>query len=111
MSDFNWCHGPSCHKSHTQDRIRGVKGSKVLRTRKVTLNQWNRNSFYSKFCSNSCYNEFANKYVDQVVAIAPRTEALETPVNVSKETVDHPYWGKQTNTEIKVDEARLTSVG
>ena len=35
MSSFNWCHGPSCHKSHTQDRIRGVKGSKVLRTKKV----------------------------------------------------------------------------
>jgi len=108
---FNWCHGPSCHKSHTQDRIRGVKGSKVLRTRKVTLNQWNRNSFYSKFCSNSCYNEFANKYVDQIVAIAPRTEALETPVNVSKETVDNPYWGRQTNTKIEVDNSRSTDVG
>ena len=35
MSSFVWCHGPSCHKSHTQDRIRGVKGSKVLRTKKV----------------------------------------------------------------------------
>ena len=106
MSDFNWCHGPSCHKSHTQDRIRGVKGSKVLRTRKVQLNNWNRDSFYSKFCSNSCYNEFANKYADQIVAIAPRTEALETPVNVSKETVDTPYWGRQTNTKIEVDESR-----
>ena len=41
MSDFNWCHGPSCHKSHTVDRVRGVKGSKVLRTRKVKLNNWN----------------------------------------------------------------------
>ena len=37
MSNFVWCHGPSCHKSHTQDRIRGVKGSKVLRTKKVQL--------------------------------------------------------------------------
>ena len=55
MSDFNWCHGPSCHERHTQDRVRGVKGSKVLRTRKVTLNQWNRTSCYSKFWSNSCY--------------------------------------------------------
>jgi hypothetical protein len=35
MTDFNWCHGPECHKKHTQDRVRGVKGSKVLRTRKV----------------------------------------------------------------------------
>ena len=40
MSDFNWCHGPECHKSHTQDRIRGVKGPKVLRTKKVT-NRYN----------------------------------------------------------------------
>jgi len=111
MSDFNWCHGPNCHKSHTQDRIRGVKGSKVLRTRKVTLNQWNKDSFYSKFCSNSCYNEFANKYVDQIVAIAPRTECLETPVNVSKETVDNPYWGRQINTKIEVDETRTNDIG
>jgi len=112
MSDFNWCHGPSCHKSHTQDRIRGVKGSKVLRTRKVTLNQWNRNSFYSKFCSNSCYNEFANKYVDQIVAIAPRTEALETPIlNPIKETTTTNYGYSYTNTKIEVDNTRTNSIG
>ena len=86
MSEHNWCHGPSCHTNKTQDRIRGVKGSKVLRTRKIKLNEWNKNSFYSKFCSNSCYNEFANKYVDQIVAIAPRTECLETPIEVEVET-------------------------
>ena len=90
MSNFNWCHGPKCHEKHTVDRIRGVKGSKVLRTRKVTLNQWNRNSFYSKFCSNSCYNEFANKYVDQIVAIAPRTEPLEKSIEV--EVVERHDW-------------------
>ena len=111
MSNFNWCHGPECHTKHTQDRIRGVKGSKVLRTRKVKPNRWTEGKWWSYFCSNSCYNDFANTYLQQIIAIAPRTEALETPVNVSKETVDHPYWGKQTNTEIKVDETRLTSVG
>ena len=118
MSDFNWCHGPSCHKSHTQDRIRGVKGSKVLRTRKVTLNQWNRNSFYSKFCSNSCYNEFANKYVDQIVAIAPRTEALETPILDPKRTTNTYTYGMndqysydRTETKIEVDNTRSTDVG
>ena len=40
MSDFNWCHGPNCHEKHTVDRVRGVKGSKVLRTRKIKLNQY-----------------------------------------------------------------------
>jgi len=85
MSNFVWCHGPNCHKSHTQDRIRGVKGSKVLRTKKVQQTQWSRDSFYSKFCSQGCYNDFANKYVQEIVAIAPRTEALETPIEVVKE--------------------------
>ena len=111
MSDYNWCHGPECHKQHTQDRVRGVKGSKVLRTRKIKLNQWNKNSFYSKFCSNGCYNDFANKYSDQVVAIAPRIEALETPINVSKETTESPYWGRQTRTKIEVDNTRTNDIG
>ena len=72
MSNFVWCHGPSCHKSHTQDRIRGVKGSKVLRTRKVKQDRWNsgeRLGMYSYFCSNGCYNDFANKYIEQVIAM------------------------------------------
>ena len=102
MSNFVWCHGPNCHKSHTQDRIRGVKGSKVLRTKKIKEQTWTRNSFYAYFCSQGCYNDFANTYVQQVIAIAPRTEALETPIEVTKEQV--PYgWrdGTYTNTRIK----------
>jgi len=85
MSNFVWCHGPSCHKSHTQDRIRGVKGSKVLRTRKVPITGFSGNTMYSYFCSQGCYNDFANKHVREVIAIAPRLEALETPINVVKE--------------------------
>jgi len=94
MSNFNWCHGPRCHKSHTQDRIRGVKGSKVLRTKKVQQYSDHIN-MYSYFCSQGCYNDFANKHVREVIAIAPRTEALETPIDVVKEpTTDwrgNPY--------------------
>jgi YHS domain-containing protein len=95
MSNFVWCHGPSCHESHTQDRIRGVKGSKVLRTKKVQQTEWNRNSFYNYFCSQGCYNDFANTHAQQIIAIAPRTEALETPIDVVKEQrtdyFDRPY--------------------
>ena len=101
MSNYNWCHGPTCHKSHTQDRIRGVKGSKVLRTKKVQLTHYNQNSFYSKFCSQGCYNAFANTHINEITAIAPRTEALETPIEVTK--VQDTYWNNQTfmRTEIK----------
>jgi YHS domain-containing protein len=97
MSEHVWCHGPSCHLSHTQDRVRGVKGSKVLRTRKVQFNPQYLN-MYSYFCSNSCYNDFANKHIERVIAIAPRTVALETPIDVQQ--VKHPehYNGHYTQT-------------
>ena len=103
MSNFVWCHGPSCHKSHTQDRIRGVKGSKVLRTKKVkqdTDRSWyNPNNFYNYFCSQGCYNDFANTHAQQIIAIAPRTEALETPIDVETFTrtdyFGHPYTTKE----------------
>ena len=106
MSDFNWCHGPQCHEKHTVDRVRGVKGSKVLRTRKIKLNKWNENHFFRFFCSQGCYDNFAVKYIDQIIAIAPRTECLETPINIYKATVDTPYWGRRVETKIEVDESR-----
>ena len=82
MTDFNWCHGPECHTKHTVDRVRGVKGSKVLRTRKIKA--WGDTTMFSYFCSQGCYDNFANEYIEQVIAIAPRTEPLETPIEVVK---------------------------
>ena len=115
MSNFVWCHGPNCHTSHTQDRIRGVKGSKVLRTRKVKQDQWNsgeRYNMYSNFCSQGCYNDFANKYVREVIAIAPRTEALETPIlDPERKTHTTEYGYSYTNTKIEVDNTRTNDIG
>ena len=111
MTDFNWCHGPQCHEKHTVDRVRGVKGSKVLRTRKIKTSNWNRGNWYNYFCGNRCYDEYVNKHIEQVIAIAPRTEALETPINVTKEVHESTYWGRQINTKIEVDETRSTDIG
>ena len=86
MSDYKWCHGPKCHKSHTQDRIRGSKGSKVLRTKKVKTTEWNRNNGWQYFCSTGCWNDFFLKFAPQCVAIAPRHEPLETPIDIKTET-------------------------
>ena len=89
---YNWCHGPRCHTNRTQDRIRGNKGNKVLRTRKITESNWNRDTVWSVFCSQSCYTDFFNKYWQQVIAIAPRTEPLETPIEVKqKEREGYEY--------------------
>ena len=100
MSNFVWCHGPNCHKSHTQDRIRGVKGSKVLRNKKIKQVNTEHVNFYNYFCSQRCYNEFAHTYVREVIAIAPRTEALETPIDVVKEQRNDYYDRPYTHTKI-----------
>ena len=85
MAEYRWCHGPECHTRATQDRVRGSKGSKVLRTRKIKINDngWPR-GFYKYFCSNSCYNDFADNYAEQVIRIAPRLEPLETRIEDPK---------------------------
>ena len=86
MSDYNWCHGPKCHTNKTQDRIRGVKGSKVLRTRKISINTWNRETIWRLFCNQGCLMEFVNKHCREMIALEPRFEALETPIEVQVET-------------------------
>ena len=94
MTSHYWCHGTNCHKSRTQDRVRGSKGSKVLRTRKVKQTEWNQNSFFKYFCSNGCYNDFANANIERIVALAPRTEPLETPINDPKKTKHETGYGR-----------------
>ena len=98
MSNYNWCHGPGCHKSHTQDRIRGVKGSKVLRTKKIAINKWNENSVWSHFCSQGCWNDFMHTHWNEFIRLHPRTEALETPINDPVRTQNNYGWW---HTEIK----------
>ena len=102
MSDYIWCHGPSCHKRHTTTRVRGVKGSKVLRTRKIPQNQWNANTQWSHFCSNGCWNDFAFTHWNEFIALHPRTECLETPIEDPKKITRTTNYGyTYTNTEIK----------
>ena len=84
--DYNWCHGSKCHERHTQDRIRGVKGSKVLRTKKIPITKWNENNVWSHFCSTGCWNDFMHTHWNEFINLHPRPEALETPIEVEVET-------------------------
>ena len=93
MSSHVWCHGPNCHTYVTTDRVRGSKGSKVLRTRKVKIHNPDYMHMYSYFCSNGCYNDFANKYVEQVIRIAPRLEPLETRIEDPTKEKCTTSWG------------------
>ena len=103
MSEWNWCHGPNCHTYHTQSRIRGVKGNKVLRTRKVNHKSWwncERNTQWAHyFCDERCRTDYMHKHLQAIMNLEPRHEPLETPIEVTKETVDS-YWGQRVETTI-----------
>jgi len=87
MSDYNWCHGPNCHTNHTQSRVRGSGDNKVLRTIKIKQGRYNgyQNGIWDYFCNQSCLMDFIREHITSVIALAPRREALETPIKIEKE--------------------------
>ena len=84
---YNWCHGPTCHQQQTQSRVRGSGDNKVLRTIKIKQGRYNgyQNGIWDYFCNQSCLFDYIRTHIQSIVAIAPRREALETPIKVVKE--------------------------
>ena len=107
MSDWNYCHGPNCHTYHTQSRIRGVKGNKVLRTRKVTKKSWWSGQWNTKhwhfFCDDRCKHDYLDKHLREIIALEPRSEPLETSIEL--ETVEDTDWRGNPYTYKKIVEA------
>ena len=63
MSDLKLCQGPKCHQYPTKDRLKGPKDNKTYQTRR-------RSSMYygsGNFCSLTCYNDWANEFIDRAV--------------------------------------------
>ena len=99
MSDYNWCHGPKCHKTHTTSRVRGSKGNKVLRTIKIKQGgSYRTHEYYSMFnyfCNQSCLMDYIRTHLQSIIAIAPRREPLETPIKDPVKQADN-YWNRWT---------------
>ena len=105
MSDYNWCHGPECHQQHTQSRVRGSGINKVLRTIKIKQGRFNgyQNGIWDYFCNQRCLMDFIRTHLQSIVAIAPRRQALETPIKVEKEKYEsYRYeWNYGPNNETR----------
>ena len=101
MSNYNWCHGPSCHTKHTQSRVRGSGDNKVLRTIKIKEGGGYRThehySMFNYFCNQNCLMDFIRTHLQSIVAIAPRRQALETPIKVVKEKYESTRWDYGSN--------------
>ena len=87
MSDFNWCHNPSCHTIQTQSRIRGTGDNKVLRTRRIKT--YGNDCIWTYFCNQSCLMQFLNNFAREVANIRPVREASEKPIKVRTEKYEN----------------------
>ena len=58
---LKYCQGPKCHTYYTQDRLKGMKGSKTYQTRRRSNLMWN------EFCDTRCMYAWFNKYGTQAV--------------------------------------------
>ena len=99
MSDYIWCHGPHCHKRATTNRVRGVKGSKVLRTIKINVGNY-RDGLWNYFCDQTCLMNFMFKHYQEFIRLHPRPEALETPIQDPVKTTHNNGYYNYTTTEI-----------
>mgnify|MGYP001276138924 CR=1 FL=1 len=101
MSEYNWCHNPSCHTIETQSRIRGSGDNKVLRTVKIRIgNHWRQDSIFDFFCNQQCLFQFLNKFRQEIANIRPVREPSETPIKVKKwqeERYRYQYSNGQSN--------------
>ena len=94
---------PECHTQQTQSRVRGSGDNKVLRTIKIKQGRYNgyQNGIWDYFCGNHCMFDFIREHITSMIAIAPRREALETPIkDPVKETSTTEYGYTLTNTRI-----------
>ena len=114
MSNYNWCHGPNCHTNHTQSRVRGSGDNKVLRTIKIKQGRYNgyQNGIWDYFCGNHCLMDFIGTHITSIVAIAPRREALETPIRVEKEKYESERYdfGKEQRVPYMATRTTIKSV-
>jgi hypothetical protein len=69
--------------------VRGSGDNKVLRTIKIkedsNYRTHERYNMFNYFCNNNCLFDYIRTHLQSIVAIAPRREALETPIKVVKE--------------------------
>ena len=101
------CQGPECHTHKTQSRIRGPKGSKVLRTRNArydisdTSHSWGY-IWERYFCDERCMQNGLAKHLTQLMTVVGiNTKPNETPIVVEKETKEG-WRGTYTDTTIKL---------
>ena len=105
------CQVPFCHTYDTQSRVRGVKGSKVLRTRNARYDlqdsRYNDNEYINRwefyFCDERCMNNWLGVHMAQLINyVGIKTKPQESPIDIVQETRTNWTGNPYTVTTIKL---------
>ena len=80
-----YCQGPKCHTYMTQDRKRGMKGSKYYQTRSVGRYGYG----YGSFCTQNCWADWWAKHGTAAVDHFGR---LREPIKLTEENAWTKYY-------------------
>ena len=79
-----YCQNPLCYARDTQDRLRGVKGSKVYQNRVV-----NHNHYYG-CCTQVCLNDFLEININRIINYIGAL--VDTPTRPQQQSISyHEY--------------------
>ena len=84
-----YCQGPKCHTYQTQDRKRGMKGSKYYQTRTVGKYGYGDGSF----CTQNCWADWWTKHGTRAVDYFGR---LHEPIRLTEENAWTKYYDWRT---------------
>jgi len=87
MSDLKYCQGPECHTYFTQDRLKGIKGSKTYQTRRRSAMYYGNGNF----CDMRCLNDWFYKYGTQAVNHFGRTTEAKHLTEQNAWTKDYDW--------------------
>ena len=86
------CQGPDCHTYSTQDRLKGIKGSKTFQTRRKSR------LLYGEFCDTRCEQNWFVKYGTQAIDHFGRLNKVIHLTEDNAWVKDYDYnWRNETN--------------
>ena len=89
---LKYCQGPDCHTYYTQDRLKGMKGSKTYQTRRRSR------LVYDEFCDTRCYNAWFEKYGTRAVDHFGRLKEVKHLTEQNAWVKDYDYnWRNEGN--------------
>ena len=93
MSNLKYCEGPECHTYTTQDRLKGMKGSKTFQTRRRSR------LIYDEFCDTRCEHAWLRKYATRAIDHFGRLKEV-------KHLTEQNAWVKGYNWSHRTDECQ-----